>query len=356
VRKFDKHAKFLSTGTILPSTPILSLLLPSTPPAPAAAVAVPLPFALQTAKSLLTCYTCVDHFLARREGEEQTTQARVELMSAAKEIETCWRALLAREDADEETRRAFEVKLASDLETIYSQCGEWSSSTSSLLARVNLNASSLLTRSLDFHLFQKTTQTCYLSHKISPRLGQYLDQASLSSSHLGVPSLPSALLRFIRASEAKESLRSIALIQLFLCERVDVRSAEWAEVAKEDQAGVRDSVVGVVMELGKVMDEMYGEMGQGAAERAGRRMLDKRRRWGTTLMGLCGKWDEVAKGMKVDCWSVRAERVQDSRREEVSINMLVGLKFMPRFFLPICDFVAAFVLARKYPDLPLIFI
>jgi hypothetical protein len=97
-------------------------------------------------------------------------------------------------------------------------------------------------------------------------------------------------------------------------------------------------------------------MGQGAAERAGRRMLDKRRRWGTTLMGLCGKWDEVAKGMKVDCRSVRAERVQDSRREEVSINMLVGLKFMPRFFLPICDFVAAFVLARKYPDLPLIFI
>jgi hypothetical protein len=68
---------------------------------------------------------------------------RMELVSAADEIESCWRALLARDDADEETRTAYEGKLVSDLEKIYSRCGECSLPASNLLWRPSVLRASL---------------------------------------------------------------------------------------------------------------------------------------------------------------------------------------------------------------------
>jgi hypothetical protein len=387
MRKFDKHIKSLSTGTILSPTPVLDLLLTSTPAASTAG-AVPLPFALQTAKSLLTCYTCVDHFLARKGGEEEMTKVRMELVSAADEIESCWRALLARDDADEETRTAYEGKLVSDLEKIYSRCGECSLPASNLLWRPSVLRASLNFRWHDdneiipdedlnpeflddpdlypgatfdpfaglpslSHSPSEKLKFSYLSYKISLHLGQYLDQASPSISPFAVPPLSPVLLRFIQESAPKESFSSIALIQLFLCERVDPKSPHWIGLGSGGQEKMRESVAQVVLELGRVMDEMPAGTEQGVAEGAVRRMLDKRRRWGTALLGLCGKWGEVAKGMKVDCWSIRAEGMLDVRRDEGNINLMVSLKALLLLSFT-SDMLAVCCFACRHTDIPLV--
>jgi hypothetical protein len=309
--EYDKHVESLSTGAIVPPTAVIDLLLsdPSN---------VPLAFALQTAESLLVCYTYVDHFLDTIEGGWERLGAEEKLLSAAREIGTCWTALLRREDVDERVRQELMEKLVPEQKKIFSKCGE------EFFANNPDRLDLIDDRCLDpFAYLPRLCPTAStrleptnLTKGISPQVDRYLARASATSSRSTLPLLASSLLGLIQGAKPQGALNAIEKIQIFLCERVDVHSMETAGLKVEEQETLRESVARVVMQLERVLDGMSGIESAKVATR-----MSERKQWTATLLGLCWKWEAVMKRLKHDCWSTHGQTMRMGEGDERSLKV-----------------------------------